>query len=150
MGSALAADKKARRFITFTKPFQHLGYEEMAGVIAELGFNGIEAPIRPGGHVLPERIDEDLPKLVSALKKHNLEVTIAASGINAVAAEQRTETVLRALAAHGIGRFRLDYYRYDLDKPIYPQLDEFRPQLRDLINLSREIGIKPVNTVGRS
>lgn len=116
----------------------------MAEVIAELGFNGIEAPIRPGGHVLPERIEEDLPKLVAALKKRDLEVTIAASGINQVNDEQRTETVLRALAAHGIGRFRMSYYRYDLDKPIYAQLDEFRPQLRDLIAMSKEIGIKPV------
>ena len=97
----------SRHFTTFTKPFQHLTYEEMAKVIAELGFNGIEAPIRPGGHVLPERVEEDLPKMVDALKKHDLEVTIAASGINAVNDEQRTETVLRTLAAHGIGRFRM-------------------------------------------
>ena len=131
-------------FTTFTKPFQHLSYEEMAEVIAELGFQGIEAPIRPGGHVLPERIEEDLPKLVAALKKHNLEVTIAASGINAINDEQRTEVVLKTLAAHDIGRFRMSYYRYDLDKPIYAQLNEFRPQLRDLIALSKEIGIKPI------
>ena len=133
-----------RKFLTFTKPFQHLGFAEMADVIADLGFTGIEAPIRPGGHVEPKRIEEDLPKLVEALQARNLELTIAASGINAVEEGQHTEKVVRTLAKHGVPKVRLAYYRYDLDRPIYPQLDEFRPKLRDLVALCRETGVKPI------
>tara|TARA_R110002096_G_scaffold26518_25_gene81861 strand:- start:6676 stop:7566 length:891 start_codon:yes stop_codon:yes gene_type:complete len=140
----LGAEPKSWNFCTFTKPFQHLSYGEMAKVIAELGFAGIEAPVRPKGHVVPERVEEDLPKLVEALKAENLEVTILASGINAVSDEQRTEVVLRTAAQLGIKRFRMAYYKYNLEKPILAQLDEFRPQLRDLIALSRELGIKPI------
>lgn len=131
-------------FCTFTKPFQHLSYEETAKVIADLGFQGIEAPVRPGGHVEPERVEEDLPKLVDALKKEGLEITIMASGINAVTPDQHTEKVLRTAAGLGVKRFRMSYYRYDLKQPIFAQLDEFRPQLKDLIALSKEVGIKPV------
>jgi len=143
----LAQEAKAKQdyyFCTFTKPFQHLSYEETAKVIAELGFNGIEAPVRPKGHVEPERVEEDLPKLVDALKAQGVEITIMASGINSTSPDQHAEKVLRTAAGLGIKRFRMNYYRYDLKQPIYAQLDEFRPQLKDLIAMTDEIGVKPV------
>ena len=46
-----------------------------AETIKELGFDGIEATVRKKGHVLPERVEDDLPRLVEALQKHDLEVT---------------------------------------------------------------------------
>lgn len=66
------------------------------------------------------------------------------SGINEVSEEQRTEAVLRTAAKLGIKRYRMLYYKYDLTKPIWPQLDELKPKLRDLIALSKEIGIQPL------
>ncbi|MCB1093359.1 MAG: sugar phosphate isomerase/epimerase, partial [Verrucomicrobiae bacterium] len=123
---------------------QHLSYEETAAVIGALGFDGVEAPVRPKGQVEPERVEEDLPKFIAALKAKGLEMTILTSGINEVSEEQRTEAVLRTAAAQGVKRFRMLYYKYDLTKPIRPQLDEFRPRLRDLVALCKEIGIKPI------
>jgi sugar phosphate isomerase/epimerase len=52
--------------------------------------------------------------------------------------------VLRVAADLGVKRFRMGYYKYDLSKPIAPQMDEFRPRLRELIALTNELGIKPV------
>ena len=37
----------------FTKPFNSLSFDTLADRIAECGFDGIEAPIRKGGHVEP-------------------------------------------------------------------------------------------------
>lgn len=142
--SSAAAQGKRYTFCTFTKVVQHLSYEETARAIAKLGFDGVEAPVRPRGQVLPERVEEDLPKFVEALKKEGLEMTILTSGINEVSAEQRTEAVLRTAAKLGVKRFRMLYYTYDLARPILPQLDEFRPRLRDLVALCKEIGIKPI------
>src|ERR1044072_815735 len=70
------------KFCAFEKPVQFLSYDETADFMAELGFDGIEAAVRPGGHVLPERVEEDLPKLAEALKKRGLEITLLTSGIN--------------------------------------------------------------------
>ena len=44
------------RICAFEKFLQDLSYEELADVIAELGFVGIEATVRNKGHVLPERV----------------------------------------------------------------------------------------------
>ena len=141
---SFAEDNSRFEFCTFTKPLQHLSYDEMADEIAKLGFDGIEGPVRPGGHVLPERVEEDLPKMVEALKSRDLNLTLLTSGINEVSDEQNTETVLRTAAELGVKRFRMAYYKYDLSKPIRPQVDEFRPRLKDLVALANEIGIKPV------
>lgn len=145
LSSNLFAQEKSRfQFCTFTKPLQHLSYAEMAKAIAAMGFDGIEGPVRPGGHVLPERVEEDLPKMVEALKAEGLDLTLMTSAINEVSKEQHTEKVLRVAADLGVKRFRMGYYKYDLSKPIAPQMDEFRPRLRELIALTNELGIKPV------
>lgn len=131
-------------FCTFTKPLQHLPYREMARTIAAMGFDGIEGAVRPKGHVVPERVDEDLPRLAEALRAEGLSFTVMTSAINEVSAGQMTEKILRAAASAGVKRYRMGYYKYDLGKPIRPQLDEFRRRLKDLVALSRELGIKPI------
>jgi sugar phosphate isomerase/epimerase len=128
----------------FTKHLHGLSFDQIADIAADVGVQGIEAPIRPGGHVEPNRIEEDLPKLAEALKKRGLGITIMTSGINEVSAEQNTEKVLRTAKAHGVQRYRMLYNKYDLDKPIWPQLDAWRGKFKDLIALSREIGIQPL------
>ncbi|MDP1590743.1 MAG: hypothetical protein Q8M07_23515, partial [Prosthecobacter sp.] len=99
----------------FTKHLIGLGYDDIAGLAAEMGVDGIEAPIRPkAGHITPEQVVDELPKFVEALKKQNLEMMIMTSGINEVSAEQRTEEVLRTAAKLGVKRFRMNYFKYDL------------------------------------
>ncbi|MDF1755907.1 MAG: TIM barrel protein [Verrucomicrobiales bacterium] len=140
-----AEEKKLRwEFCTFSKPLQDLSYDECAKVIAEVGFDGIEAPVRPEGQVVPEKVDEDLPKLIDALKKQGLSMTLLTSGINEVSDEQHTEKVLKTAAELGVKRFRMAYYKYDLNQPIFPQLADFKAKLKDLVALTDEIGIKPV------
>ena len=139
--NAAPTDKKLPwKFCAFEKPLLFLSYDETADFMAELGFDGIEAAVRPGGHVLPERVEEDLPKFVEALKKRGLEITILTSGINSVE-QPHTEKVLRTAAKLGIQRYRMLWYRYDLKKNIVGQLEAFRTGLKDLVTLNREIGI---------
>lgn len=128
----------------FTKHLVGLPFGELADLVAGLGVDGIEAPVRPQGHVEPERVEEELPKLVAALKQRNLEITILTSGINQVSPAQHTEKVLRTAKALGIQRYRLHYFKYDLQRPILAQIDEWRPLIRDLVALSAEIGIQPL------
>jgi sugar phosphate isomerase/epimerase len=127
----------------FSKHFIGLPYDRLAETIAGLGITGIEAPIRPGGHVEPAKIEDELPKLVEALKKCGVRITMLTSGINSVSEATRTEVVLRTAKSLGIPRYRMNWYTYDNKRPIWPQVDEIRPKLKDLVALSKEIGILP-------
>lgn len=142
--SAQAAEPVGNTFCFFSKHLQGLSFDDIASIAAEVGVNGIEAPIRPKGHIEPEAVEDELPKLIESLKKQGLELTIMTSGITEVNAEQRTEAVLRTAAKLGVKRFRMSYFKYDLTQPIWPQLEALKPKIKDLVQLCTEVGIQPL------
>ncbi len=153
--AALAAPAFAKtgrnEFSVFTKPLQMLPYDQLADVVAELEFDGIEGTIRPSGQIPPEKVPDELPKMMAALSKRKLKMTIMASGVN----DPRDKLSVRQLevaAKLGIKRYRMKYFKYDLTKSVAQQLDEIRPQLKDLVALNKELGIQAVyqNHSGRN
>ncbi len=137
-----ATEKKGREIAVFTKSFEKLSYDELANVIAPLGVAGIEAPLRKGGHIEPAELAEKLPAFVSALSKKQLKVVVMTSSINQVDKAGLAEKQLRAAAAAGIKKYRLNYLKYDLSKPLKPQIANFTAQLKDLAELNKELGIQ--------
>ncbi|MFT5128997.1 MAG: sugar phosphate isomerase/epimerase [Rhodothermales bacterium] len=140
--SVLGAQKPAQQICFFTKMFQKLSFDELAQLTTGLGFGGVEATIRPKGHIEPEAVPDQLPQMVEALKKQGRELSIMASGINSVSPGQHTESVLKTAAALGVKRYRMSYFRYNLRKPLKSQLVEFKAQLKDLVALNQELGIQ--------
>ena len=55
----------------FSKPFRQLSFADTAALCAEVGWDGLEVPVRASAsHVVLERAGDDLPQLVEALRKH--------------------------------------------------------------------------------
>ena len=133
--------KPAHTFCVFTKPFNSLSYDELADRIAELGFDGLEAPVRSGGNVEPEQVEDKLPELVEALKKRNLEITVLTSDINDPN-DPLSKRVIRTAATLGIQRYRMKYFKYDLGQNVADQIKEWQPQLRDLAALNHDFGVR--------
>jgi len=127
----------------FTKHLIGLSHRDLAAAVARIGVAHIEAPVRPGGHVLPAQVEVELPKLVEALAANGIAISMLTTGINEVSDATRTEAVLRTAKALGIKRYRMNWYAYAGDRPLWAQLEEIKPRLRDLVALSREIGIQP-------
>lgn len=127
--------------IGFSKPFQTLDPEQTADTVAEIGWDGIECPVRAKGQVLPERVEEDLPKFVEALRKRGKSVALITTDV-LNPAQPQTQKVLRAAAKLGIKRYRMAYWKYAKDQPIPAQLDKIRGELRDLAALNKELGLQ--------
>ncbi len=142
---AAGATPAGPHYCLFTKHLLGMEPAALAEQVASLGFHGLEAPIRPGGHIEPERVQDELPGFVETLAKANLKLTILTSGINAVTPAQHTESILRTAASLGVKYHRMNWFKYDLKKPLLPQLNEVRAQMKDLIALSRELGIRPLS-----
>ena len=128
------------QLIAFNKPFQDAGFERTADIIAEVGWDGVECPVREKGQIAPERVEEDLPKLVEALKKRGLAILVLTSNI--VSPNARAEKVLRTAKALGIQRYRIGFSYYDLSKPIAPQLANAKAAARDLAALNRDLALQ--------
>ena len=56
----------------FSKHLQFLNYKDMSEAAKEMGFDGVDLTVRPKGHVLPERVTEDLPRATEAMKHFGL------------------------------------------------------------------------------
>jgi len=138
-----AQGKAERRFqiIGFTKSFQNLNFEETADTVAEIGWDGVECPVRPEGQIEPERAPDELPNLVAALKKRGKELTLMTTAITSVS-QPHTEQLLRAAAKLGIRRYRLGFLKYDLARSIADQLAEIGARLRDLATFNAELGLQ--------
>jgi sugar phosphate isomerase/epimerase len=137
---AFGQDKVAWKVGGFTKVLQDLTYEKTAQAAVDLGWDGIELPLRAKGHVLPEKVDEDLPKMIEALKAKNLEVLVVATDIKGTE-DAHAEKVLRALAKNGIKLWRHGGFRYKDGVSVAKQIEEFRAKLKDLAALNKELGL---------
>lgn len=144
MALAASATRPSRPPVcAFIKFLQSLSYDEMAKRVADIGFDGIESTVRAKGHVLPERVKEDLPRQLEAVKEQGLDITIMTTDVLRVD-DPYTEDVLRTGASLGLKRYRMGFYRYDPNRSVMEQLNEIRPQLRDLAELNRELGVTAV------
>ncbi|MCD6308326.1 MAG: TIM barrel protein [Candidatus Latescibacteria bacterium] len=140
--TALAQEEGAvTKICVFTKHLQFLDYEAMAETAAEIGFDGVDIPVRPGGHVLPERVKDDLPRAVEAVKRNGLDPTMMTTAITGPDSPH-AEAVLETGSGLGIGLYRLGYLQYDDAKGVAGSLESFRPQLRDLTAMNMGLGIR--------
>lgn len=125
----------------FIKFLQKLNYEQLADKIADIGFNGVEVTVREKeGYIHPADAAAELPKLQKALDNRNLKITILTTDI--LEADQAyARPLLETAASLEIPRYRMGFYRYDLKKPILPQLAALQPKIKALAELNRELGI---------
>jgi sugar phosphate isomerase/epimerase len=64
-------------YSVFTKPWK-MPVAELGHHVRELGFDGIELPVRPGYQVEPERVEKELPQVARQLADFGLKITSVA------------------------------------------------------------------------
>lgn len=126
---------------TFSKTFQWLDYDGLAAFLAEAGYEGIDLPVRPGGHVLPENVERDLPLAVNAAQRHGLTIPMMVTAITD-AADPLTERILKTASQNGVKYYRPGYYRYDDKFTTEQNLDRIKKQLTALCELNAKYGLQ--------
>jgi sugar phosphate isomerase/epimerase len=124
----------------FSKHFQWTDWRETAALAAEVGFDGVDLTLRAGGHVLPERVAEDLPRVVEILRQAGLAAEMVTAGIVDVKSPH-AETILKTLKSVGIRYYRWGGFRYADKASIAEQLLGFEARARDLAALNRQYGV---------
>jgi L-ribulose-5-phosphate 3-epimerase len=96
--------------------------------------------VRPGGHVLPENVESDLPRAVEAARKHGLSVEMIVTGI-VRSDEQYAESIIKTAASLGIKYYRLGWINYDDTLGISGTILKYRSDLAKLEEMNRKYGI---------
>jgi len=135
-------DRSPFPIVGFSKPFIDLSFDETADLVAEVGWDGIECPIREGKstHIAPANVSDELPKLVEALARRGKNVAIVTTSV--VRLDAAGENVLRTAARLGIRRARLGFLRYPRDEHPAKRVAELRAALADIAAFAGEIGMQ--------
>jgi sugar phosphate isomerase/epimerase len=136
----ILSESEVFKISIFSKHLQWLNYAEMAQVAAQVGFDGIDITVRPGGHVLPERVTEDLPKAVDAIKKAGMNVYMITTAITD-ADQASTENILKTASALGIHHYRMGWLSYNSQKKIEDNLKDIEAKLIKLAALNKKYSI---------
>ncbi len=124
----------------FSKHLQWLDYDEMAKVAADMGFDGIDLTVRPGGHVFPEKVGTDLPKAMESVKKAGLNIFMITTSITN-ADDPLTDKILRTASSLGIRHYRTGYGYYDNSKSIRENIGTMREKLSRLAVINEKYSV---------
>lgn len=124
----------------FSKHLQFLNYDEMSKAAADIGFEGLDLTVRRKGHVLPENVKEDLPKAVSAMRKHGLSVKMMSTNVWD-AKDTVNKNVIETAGELGFTHYRTDWLKYPEDTSIEESQLLFGKQARKLEQLNKKNGL---------
>ena len=137
---AAAPTARPLKISVFSKHFQWTNCREMAAIAKDIGFDGIDLTVREGGHVLPERVEEDLPKAAEDIRRAGLELPMITAEI-VDAGSPHAEAILKTASRVGIRYYRWGGFVYTAAKSIPDQLAEFKARVKDLAALNKEYGV---------
>ncbi len=121
----------------FSKHLQEFNYEVTAETAAEIGFDGVDLAMRPGGHVLPEKVEEDLPRAVEIIKKNNLLALLMTTAI--IDADDVTNRkVLQTAARLGIKYYRTNWLAYPENPDIPKEIENMKQKLKRLASFNEQ------------
>lgn len=123
----------------FTKVFQRHSFEQLADLVVQIEADGVEAPIRRGGHIEPADAAEAVPKMVAALEKVGKRLLLASTDITAPGGN--TEVVLKSLRDSGVTHYRTGYYQYAEGVSRLQRVRRFADDAARLAELNQRIGI---------
>jgi L-ribulose-5-phosphate 3-epimerase len=125
----------------FSKPLHEMSYADTAKLLAECGYGGIDYTVRVAqGHVLPEKVVDDLPRAVEAAHAAGLKVEMITTDIVSVR-DKHAENVIRTAAKCGVKCYRVGNWNYDPKLSVQATWDKVRPALAELAAFNASVGI---------
>jgi L-ribulose-5-phosphate 3-epimerase len=102
----------AGKLCFFTKPLPEMDWRRLSRSVKKLGFDGLDLTVRPGGHVLPDRAAEDLPRAVATAREEGLDVPMITTALTS-ADDPTARPILSTAGKLGIPYFKVGYYLYE-------------------------------------
>ena len=117
-----------------------MNWSELAQAAKDVGFGGIDLTVRRGGHVSPERVKEDLPKAVEAIRGVGLEVPMITTELLA-ADDPAAEPILHTAGQLAIPLVKPGYYHYKF-ADVRKELEEAGYKFRGLVAVAQKYGVQ--------
>ena len=138
--TAQTTARRARTYCLFSKHLPDLSWSDVGKEAKAAGFAGIDLTVRAGGHVLPERAVDDLPRALDAIRAHGLSVPMITTDLTS-AASPVARPLLTTAARHGVTFYKTGYWRYSPARDVRAQVAAASQAIAGLAALAAECGI---------
>jgi sugar phosphate isomerase/epimerase len=129
------------RICVFTDHLAGFSFDDVARMLRQVGVSGPDLTVRPGGLVLPERVEEDLPKAAAAFREQGLSIPMITTAVRS-ADDPVSRKVLTTASKLGIRYYRPGYYAYKDLSRYKDTIAEVRAQLEGLAAVNRELNLR--------
>jgi sugar phosphate isomerase/epimerase len=114
--------------------------DALAEAAIELTCGGFQPTVQSfPGHIDPARVKIELPAFVATMRKHGLRVSQIRGG-NQTAVDSAVEELVGTMGQVGATHYWLGTDRYDLKRPILPQLDAIKTKAERFVKLNERHG----------
>ena len=128
-------------FCLFSKHLPELAWGDLGRAVKDIGFDGVDLTVRTGGHVLPERAADDLPRAIEAITSQGVKVPMITTELTSASAPV-AKPLLRAASRSGVRYFKTGYWRYSSSTDVRAQVAAAGEALAGLAALARECDIE--------
>ena len=124
----------------FSKHLQFLNYNDMAAAASEIGFDGLDLTVRPKGHVLPERVVDDLPKAAEAMSKYGMLPNMFTTNVWDIT-DKKQILILKTASELGFQSYRTGWLKYPKDKSIPESQSKYGQQAKALEIVNKDLSL---------
>lgn len=133
------------KLIVFSKMLSDKSVEELADLADELGIDGYDLAVRPGHPVNPDNVTTALPAAAKRFGDRGLGIPLITANTDLVdPTVPAADTLLAAMADAGAPRVKLGYYKIDLNRSYWDQVDQTRRHLEGWGELAAKRGVQVV------
>lgn len=138
--STLKAQPASPKLCIFSKHMAQFDWKDLGRRAKEMGFDGVDLTVRPKGHVSPERVAEDLPRAVEAIRAADIDVPMITTDLRS-AKDPAAAPTFAAMKKLGIPLYKPGYWRYQKEATVFQTLGEVRREFRALLELGKRHGV---------
>ena len=114
----------------FSKHLHFLSIGNAAEIAKELGFCGLDLTVRPKGHVLPENVENDLPKAIKKIKSAGIRCEMITTAISDIAGENDLK-IIKTAAEQSIKFYRCDWFKYHENKSMQNSIAFYQKKFKN-------------------
>ncbi len=131
--------KGPQPFYLFTKVLQWLPLADVPRVVQDMGFTGIDLPVRENGFFDVDEMQAKLPDITRESERLGLATPVLTTNIN-VNRVGEMEEFLKTLSGEGIEHYRMGYLSFQ-SKDIMAELRKLNVQLKKAAELHDKYGV---------
>jgi sugar phosphate isomerase/epimerase len=131
--------------VMFSKMLKRTGglsVAEAGNRIADLGFDGVDLTVRPGGHVDPEAAADRLPEAVATLEEKGLSVPMVTTSITG-ADEAHAEEIFAVADAEGVDYLKLGYWDCGGGGSVHDGIGAMRENVEGIREMAASYDVTP-------